>query len=101
MDKAEIEIWRRRLAFRCQHRGTRESDLLFSHFATQKLKHLDTEQLHRLEILLACVEPDLYDWISGRVYPPLEHRHDVLQMLIDTRTQLSLTNLSQGVQKSE
>jgi len=72
---------RRRVLFRCWHRGTQESDLLLGSFADACLGKLDEGQLDRLESLLDCSDPDLFDWILGVTTPPREHDHDVLRLL--------------------
>jgi antitoxin CptB len=75
------DIRRRRLLFRCWHRGTLESDLLLGSFADACLAYFDNTQLERLEALLDCPDPDLCEWILGGAPPPAEHEHDVLRML--------------------
>ena len=73
-----ISIWRKRLAFRAWHRGTREADLLIGSFADKTLPDLDGSGLEQFEDLLACPDPDLYDWMTGRTAPPQEHDHRVI-----------------------
>ena len=73
----------RRLLFRCWHRGTQESDLIFGSFAETSLTDLDSSQLDRFEALLECTDPDLFDWVLGGFAPPPEHDHDVMRLLRD------------------
>ena len=47
----QFEIRRRRLLFRCWHRGTQESDLILGSFAEDSLETLMSDQLGRLEAL--------------------------------------------------
>jgi antitoxin CptB len=75
------DIRRRRLLFRCWHRGTQESDFILGSFAEDSLKTLNIDQLGRFEALLDCTDPDLFDWIFGVSDPPLERDHDVMQLL--------------------
>ena len=75
------EIRRRRLLFRCWHRGTQEIDLLLGSFAETSLGGLDSAQLDRLEALLDCADADLFDWITGRSRPPPAYDHDVMRLL--------------------
>ncbi len=37
----------------------------------------------RLEALLDCSDPDLFDWIFGVTPPPVQHDHDVMRLLRD------------------
>ena len=75
------DIRRKRLLFRCWHRGTQESDLILGSFAEGPIKTLDSSQLGRFEALLDCTDPDLFDWIFGVSDPPPEHDHDVMRLL--------------------
>ena len=76
------EIRRRRLLFRSWHRGTREADLILGRFADKHLAGLDESQLDRYEALLDCPDPDIFDWVSGRVPPPPERDDDVMRLLL-------------------
>ena len=72
---------RKRLAFRCWHRGTREMDLMLGRFCDRHLAEIDAGQLDRLEKLLENSDPDLYNWITGREDPPPDQDSDVLNLL--------------------
>ncbi len=76
-----ISIWRKRLAFRAWHRGTREADLLIGGFADKNLADFDEAGLSQFEALLACPDPDLYEWMIGRSSPPDIHDHRVMRLL--------------------
>jgi antitoxin CptB len=79
-DREHPDVRRRRLLFRCWHRGTQESDLILGSFAEGPLKTLDSG-LGRFEALLDCTDPDLFDWIVGVSDPPPEYDHDVMRLL--------------------
>ncbi len=79
----DFDLRRRRLLFRCWHRGTQESDLIFGSFAETSLPALGNSQLDQFEALLECTDPDLFDWVIGGFAPPPKHDHDVMQMLRD------------------
>lgn len=72
---------RKRLYFRCNHRGSREADLLLAGFAERHLARLSEPQLGRLEALLDAAEPELYAWITGHAPAPAAHDNDVLELL--------------------
>jgi antitoxin CptB len=78
---SDPDLRRRRLLFRCWHRGTRESDLILGHFAETAVAGLGDAQLERFEALLDCADPDLFDWITARRAPPPQHDHDVMRLL--------------------
>ena len=75
------DIRRRRLLFRCWHRGTQEIDLIFGTFAESTAGRLSLTQLGRFEALLDCDDADLFDWVTGHSKPPPAHDHDVMHML--------------------
>jgi antitoxin CptB len=55
-----LDARRKRLLFRCWHRGTREMDLIIGRFADAHLADLTEAELTELEQLLELPEPDLY-----------------------------------------
>jgi antitoxin CptB len=56
---------RKRLLFRCWHRGTREMDLLLGRFADAEIATLTDDELAELERLLEIPDPDLYAALTG------------------------------------
>jgi antitoxin CptB len=79
--RTDPDTRRRRILFRSWRRGTQEADLLLGSFAEDFLAVYDGAQLDRLEALLDCTDPDLFDWIICGISPPPEHDHDVMRML--------------------
>jgi antitoxin CptB len=64
---------RKRLLFRCWHRGTREMDLILGRFADAEIATLSDEELSTLERLIEVPDPDLYAALTGDV--PLSPEH--------------------------
>jgi antitoxin CptB len=58
---------RRRLLFRCWHRGTREMDLILGRFADVEIAGLRDDELDELERLIEVPDPDLYAALIGDV----------------------------------
>jgi antitoxin CptB len=56
---------RKRLLFRCWHRGTREMDLILGRFADAEIAHLGDDELGQLELLIEVPDPDLYAALTG------------------------------------
>jgi antitoxin CptB len=56
---------RKRLLFRCWHRGTREMDLMLGRFADAEIADLGEAELSQLEQLIEVPEPDLYAALTG------------------------------------
>ena len=63
---------RKRLLFRCWHRGTREMDLILGRFADAEIGNLSDDELTQLETLLEEADPDLYAAITGDKVLPAE-----------------------------
>lgn len=74
-------VRRRRLLFRCWHRGTREADLLLGSFASRYVDGFDSTALDQLDALLEHSDPDIYDWITDRASPPSDLDTDMLALL--------------------
>jgi len=64
---------RKRLLFRCWHRGTREMDLILGRFADAEIATLTDTELSDLELLIEVPDPDLYAALTGAVPPAAEH----------------------------
>ena len=56
---------RKRLLFRCWHRGTREMDLILGRFADAEIADLTGDELDQLEQLIEVPDPDLYAALTG------------------------------------
>jgi antitoxin CptB len=56
---------RKRLLFRCWHRGTREMDLILGRFADAEIGALTESELAELEQLLEIPDPDFYAAVTG------------------------------------
>jgi antitoxin CptB len=56
---------RKRLLFRCWHRGTREMDLILGRFADAEIGNLSDAEIEQLEALIELPDPDLYNAFSG------------------------------------
>jgi antitoxin CptB len=65
---------RKRLLFRCWHRGTREMDLILGRFADSEIAGLDEAELAQLERLVELPDPDLYAALTGEAVLAVEYR---------------------------
>src|SRR4051794_33179421 len=65
---------RKRLLFRCWHRGTREMDLILGRFADAAIAELSDAELTDLERLIEVSDPDLYAALSSDVLLAPEFR---------------------------
>jgi antitoxin CptB len=60
-----LDVRRKRLLFRCWHRGTREMDLILGRFADAEIASLADAELDELERLIEVPDPDLYAAVTG------------------------------------
>ena len=60
-----LDVRRKRLLFRCWHRGTREMDLILGRFADAEIENLSDRELDELERLIEMPDPDLYAALIG------------------------------------
>src|SRR5262245_9557261 len=72
LSSADLDPRRRRILFRCWHRGIREMDLVFGQFADNELPALSEEELDEFERIMAEEDNDLNRWILGTLPVP-EH----------------------------
>jgi antitoxin CptB len=56
---------RKRLLFRCWHRGTREMDLILGRFADAEIARLTEDELAQFERLIDVSDHDLYAALTG------------------------------------
>jgi antitoxin CptB len=68
-----------KLRWRCR-RGMRELDMVFDRFLVEDHPALDEEGRTRFLALLEVTDPELYDWLLGRVAPPA-HFAELIQDL--------------------
>ncbi len=60
-----LDARRKRLLFRCWHRGTKELDLIIGGFADAHLPTLSDAELDELETIIEAPEPELYAALTG------------------------------------
>jgi antitoxin CptB len=61
---------RRRLLFRCWHRGIREMDLVLGAFADASLASLTDAELDELERWLEVPDQQIFAWVNGMEMTP-------------------------------
>lgn len=62
----ELDVRRRRAAYRAAHRGTKEMDTLVGRYADAKLLLLEGENLARFERFLSIADPTLQAWLFAK-----------------------------------
>lgn len=60
----DLEMRRRRAAYRASHRGTKEMDLILGRFANAYLAEVGTDEISGFERFIALPDPVLMKWFS-------------------------------------
>ncbi len=72
----------KRLIYRSWHRGTREMDILLGRFADAHVPTLDARGVDDYDRLLACEDPDLWDYYTGKTPIPVEDDTPVMRAFL-------------------
>ena len=76
---------RRRLLFRCWHRGIREMDLVLGRFADAQIESLSETELSELEGWLEIPDQQIFAWVNGMEPAPPEIETVLFRRLRDFR----------------
>jgi len=87
-----LDARRRRLLFRCRHRGIREMDFVLGRFADAELPRLSDAELDVLESWLDIPDQQIFAWVNGSEPTPAE---------IDTAMFRRLCNFHRAVSASK
>ena len=74
---------RRRLLFRCWHRGIREMDLVLGRFADTQLASLADHELDELERWLDVPDQQIFAWVNGMEPVPVNYDTALFHRLRD------------------
>lgn len=70
----DLDMRRRRAAYRASHRGTKEMDFILGRYAEAHLPAMSPAELSQFEQLLALPDPLLAEWFAhGNATPELAH----------------------------
>ena len=78
-----LDARRRRLLFRCRHRGIREMDFVLGRFADAELQRLTEAELDVLESWLDIPDQQIFAWVNGSEPTPLEIDTPMFRRLCD------------------
>ena len=78
-----LDTRRRKLLFRCWHRGMREVDLIMGRFADAAVEQLTSDELAEFEHLMEAPDRELLAWITGEAEVPPEYDTALFRRLRD------------------
>lgn len=87
LETAGLDARRRKLVFRCWHRGTREMDILFGRYVDARVGAMSDADVAALEHLLEAPDPDLFGWLSGARPAPADYDTQMLKDIRDFHAQ--------------
>jgi antitoxin CptB len=76
-----LDARRRRLLFRCRHRGIREMDFVLGRFADAQLMTLGEPELAELERWLDIPDQQMFAWVNGSEAAPENLDTDLFRRL--------------------
>ncbi len=80
-DATGLDTRRRRILFRANHRGTHENDLLIGGYVAPRIAGFSEAELVRLEEILELPDPELADWLTGRLPIPPDQDGPMLRAI--------------------
>jgi len=81
-----LDARRRRLLFRCWHRGIREMDLVLGRFADAQLATLSEGDLAELERWLDVPDQQIFAWVNGMEPVPASYDTALFRRLRDVHS---------------
>ena len=80
---AGLDTRRRKLLFRCWHRGMREMDLIMGRFADAAIEQLTSDELAEFERLIEVPDGELLAWVTGAADVPADYDTALFRRLRD------------------
>lgn len=71
------ELWLKRLRYRSEHRGCKETDLVLATYCARQLAGLTDEELHCFEAFLEEDDANIWNWLVEKTPCP-NPRYDAL-----------------------
>lgn len=74
---------RKKLLYRSKHRGSKETDIIFSRFADLYLSDMNSAELLEYDIILNQTDSDIMSWIMGVQVVPSEMPQNLVKKLLN------------------
>lgn len=87
---ADLNERRKRILYRCWHRGIREMDLVLGQFAEENIQDLTDEQLDELEVIMDEEDNDLVRMVTGAQEIPVHFQTPLFYKIISYRPDFDL-----------
>jgi antitoxin CptB len=87
---ADLDPRRRRILYRCWHRGIREMDLVLGQFAEDQIADLSDTELDELEVIMAEQDLDLVKMVTGAMPVPDRFQTPLFERIASYRPDFDL-----------
>ncbi len=77
-----MRVLKKKLLYRSNHRGCKETDDLLGGFANELLDTLTPVEIQKYEKIVAADDADLYNWICGKEQLPPHLDNGLMQKII-------------------
>jgi antitoxin CptB len=77
----DIELYKKKLSYKANNRGWKETDILLGKFAQTHLDSLNYDELKMFDLILDETDKNIFDWITNKNSPPIQHQNKVMNML--------------------
>ncbi|MEC9347757.1 MAG: succinate dehydrogenase assembly factor 2 [Pseudomonadota bacterium] len=77
-----LDLRRKKLAYRSNYTGTKETDLILGRFAARHLPTFSARQMDLYEKMLEAGDPEILAWVVRRKPVPREFDNDVTRLLL-------------------
>lgn len=81
----DLDERRRRILYRCWHRGIREMDLVLGQFAEENIADLTDVELDELEVIMDEEDNDLVKMVTGALPVPERFRTPLFERIASYR----------------
>ncbi|MDF1719781.1 MAG: succinate dehydrogenase assembly factor 2 [Minwuia sp.] len=81
-EEARLAVRRKKMLYRSQYTGTKETDILLTRFAERHLPTFTDRQMDLYQQMLNAGDPEILAWVMGRRPVPAEFDNEVTQMLM-------------------
>ncbi len=86
---------RRRLAYRANHRGIKEMDIILGRFGDQYLATMRGDELDQFENLMEQNDRDLLQWFTAEKNTPVEFDNELFKKILE----YAKSNINAGIDK--
>ncbi len=78
----ELDNRRKRIIFRCHHRGMKEMDIMLGGYVEKHIAQMSDGELDELEVFLQHHDQDLFSWFIGTKPVPDEANTELFRKIL-------------------